>query len=246
MGYAKINVEILSYDQKGVKEAIRKLDGEIFSGIKNKVKVKLIAKVGTTVIVHLLKFIAEVPAVGERALHHKRIQNMATDQATKKVNKNLKKILNLNEKQKFISINEILVRKKKGGKAMKLEVELKDVDLTKMLEVVLGEIKQQKTDKRRKKLEIYKENGDVDAAEKLKSNNVLKNSEKMMFHLMETINKEVDNNKKLELVQSMVMWANESGLAGIVLKTLAESEGKMSEMIQAMKVEIGEISLTEQ
>ena len=47
------------------------------------------------------------------------------------------------------------------------------------------------------------------------------------------------------LVQSLVAWANDSGLAGIVLKTLAESDGKMGEMIQAMKLEIGEISLTE-
>lgn len=42
---------------------------------------------------------------------------------------------------------------------MKLEVELKDIDLTKTLDVVLKQMKQQQTDKRRKKLETYKENG---------------------------------------------------------------------------------------
>lgn len=246
MECAKINVEILSYDRKGVKEVIRKFDRNIFNGLKNKVKVKLIAKAGTTIIVHLMKFIAEVPSVGEKALRHKGVQNVAADQVTKTVNKNLKKILDLNDKQKFISIDEILIKKKKGGKAMKLEVELNDVDLTKMLDIMLKKIKQQKTDKRRKKLEIYKKNGDVDAAEKLKGDNVLKGSEEMMFHLLETINKEVDNNRKFELIQSMVMWANESGLVGIVLKALAESEGKMSEIIQAMKLEIGDISLTKQ
>ena len=128
---------------------------------------------------------------------------------------------------------------------MKLEVELKDIDLTKTLDVVLKQMKQQQTDKRRKKLETYKENGDAKAAQKLDSNDVLKSGQKLMFQMLEAINSEVDNDRKFALVQSLVAWANDSGLDVIVLKTLAESDGKMGEMIQAMKLEIGEISLTE-
>ena len=241
MEHAKLSVEILSYDRTGVKKVIRELDGGIFKGIKDVVKVKPIARMGTGLVVSFLKLIAQVPDVGKQALHIKGLQKMAAGKGSHAI----KKALNLKEKQKFISIEEISIKKKKGEKAMKLEVELKDIDLTKTLDVVLKQMKQQRTDKRRKKLETYKENGDAKAAQKLDSNDVLKSGQKLMFQMLEAINSEVDNDRKFALVQSLVAWANDSGLAGIVLKTLAESDGKMGEMIQAMKLEIGEISLTE-
>ena len=242
MEHAKLSVEILSYDRTGVKKVIRELDGGIFKGIKDVVKVKPIARMGTGLVVSFLKLIAQVPDVGKQALHIKGLQKMAAGKGSHAINKSIKKALNLKEKQKFISIEEISIKKKK---AMKLEVELKDIDLTKTLDVVLKQMKQQQTDKRRKKLETYKENGDAKAAQKLDSNDVLKSGQKLMFQMLEAINSEVDNDRKFALVQSLVAWANDSGLAGIVLKTLAESDGKMGEMIQAMKLEIGEISLTE-
>lgn len=181
MEHAKLSVEILSYDRTGVKKVIRELDGGIFKGIKDVVKVKPIARMGTGLVVSFLKLIAQVPDVGKQALHIKELQKMAAGKGSHAINKSIKKALNLKEKQKFISIEEISIKKKKGEKAMKLEA----------------------------------------------------------------INSEVDNDRKFALVQSLVAWANDSGLAGIVLKTLAESDGKMGEMIQAMKLEIGEISLTE-
>ena len=243
MEHAKLSVEILSYDRTGVKKVIRELDGGIFKGIKDVVKVKPIARMGTGLVVSFLKLIAQVPDVGKQALHIKGLQKMAAGKGSHAINKSIKKALK--EKQKFISIEKISIKKKKGEKAMKLEVELKDIDLTKTLDVVLKQMKQQQTDKRRKKLETYKENGDAKAAQKLESNDVLKSGQKLMFQMLEAINSEVDNDRKFALVQSLVAWANDSGLAGIVLKTLAESDGKMGEMIQAMKLEIGEISLTE-
>lgn len=245
MEHAKLSVEILSHDRTGVKKVIRELDGGIFKGIKDVVKVKPIARMGTGLVVSFLKLIAQVPDVGKQALHIKGLQKMAAGKGSHAINKSIKRALNLKEKQKFISIEEISIKKKKGEKAMKLEVELKDIDLTKTLDVVLKQMKQQQTDKRRKKLETYKENGDAKAAQKLDSNDVLKSGQKLMFQMLEAINSEVDNDRKFALVQSLVAWANDSGLAGIVLKTLAESDGKMGEMIQAMKLEIGEISLTE-
>ena len=245
MEHAKLSVEILSYDRTGVKKVIRELDGGIFKGITDVVKVKPIARMGTGLVVSFLKLSAQVPDVGKHALHIKGLQKMAAGKGSHAINKSIQKALNLKEKQKFISIEEISIKKKKGEKAMKLEVELKDIDLTKTLDVVLKQMKQQQTDKRRKKLETYKENGDAKAAQKLDSNDVLKSGQKLMFQMLEAINSEVDNDRKFALVQSLVAWANDSGLAGIVLKTLAESDGKMGEMIQAMKLEIGEISLTE-
>ena len=116
---------------------------------------------GTGLVVSFLKLIAQVPDVGKQALHIKGLQKMAAGKGSHAINKSIKKALNLKEKQKFISIEEISIKKKKGEKAMKLEVELKDIDLTKTLDVVLKQMKQQQTDKRRKKLETYKENAGI-------------------------------------------------------------------------------------
>lgn len=142
MEHAKLSVEILSYDRTGVKKVIRELDGGIFKGIKDVVKVKPIARMGTGLVVSFLKLIAQVPDVGKQALHIKGLQKMAAGKGSHAINKSIKKALNLKEKQKFISIEKISIKKKKGEKAMKLEVELKDIDLTKTLDVVLKQMKQ--------------------------------------------------------------------------------------------------------
>ena len=55
MEHAKLSVEILSYDRTGVKKVIRELDGGIFKGIKDVVKVKPIARMGTGLVVSFLK-----------------------------------------------------------------------------------------------------------------------------------------------------------------------------------------------
>ena len=114
MEHAKLSVEILSYDRTGVKKVIRELDGGIFKGIKDVVKVKPIARMGTGLVVSFLKLIAQVPDVGKQALHIKGLQKMAAGKGSHAINKSIKKALNLKEKQKFISIEEISIKKKKG------------------------------------------------------------------------------------------------------------------------------------
>lgn len=257
MDQARLSVEILAYDNDGVKEVIDalELEKEIGKGIEKKFKknkfTKFLARGNKPLasgVVFLLKgMISEKGMNLSRALLNTEFgQERVAETLTKAINKNLSKALGWKEKEErkhFLSIGEIVIDKQKGEQAMRLEVELTDLNLTDTLDIVLAQLKKQQTEKRRSKLEALKNNGDTDAAQKLESGDVLKSEQKLMFDVMGAVNKGVDDDQKFKLLQSIVFWASENGLADIVLTTLGNSGDDMGEMIQKMQLKVGEIVL---
>lgn len=257
MDQARLSVEILAYDNDGVKEVIDapELEKEIGKGIEKKLKKNKLTKplagvnkVIAPVIVGVLKGMTSEEGMNTSRVFLKTRpgQKLAVDKLTKAINKNLSKALGWKEKEErkhFLSIGEIAIDKQKGEQAMRLEVELTDLNLTDTLDIVLAQLKKQQTEKRRSKLEALKSSGDTEAAQKLESGDVLKSEQKLMFDVMGAVNKGVDDDQKFKLLQSIVFWASENGLADIVLTTLGNSGKDMGEMIQKMQLKVGEIVL---
>lgn len=119
------------------------------------------------------------------------------------------------------------IKYKMGGEQMKLELEMGDLDLDMILEMLLKNAKAAKLEK-----------------QKSKNEDSLKESDEMIFGILETINKDLTQDKKYELINMLLMWLSENGVINSVLKSMAQSESKIGDKLGKLDLSINKISLT--
>ena len=127
--------------------------------------------------------------------------------------------------QKKIKFKKI--KYKMGGEQMKLELEMGDLDLDLILEMILKNAKAVKLEK-----------------QKSKNEDSLKASDEMIFGILETINTDLAQDKKYELINMLLMWLSENGVINSVLKSMAQSESKIGDKLGKLDLSVNKISLT--
>lgn len=120
------------------------------------------------------------------------------------------------------------IKYKMGGEQMKLELEMGDLDLDMILEMLLKNAKAAKLEK-----------------QKSKNEDSLKASDEMMFGILETINKELAQDKKYELINMLLMWLSENGVINSALKSMAQSESTIGDKLGKLDLSVNKISLTQ-
>ena len=116
---------------------------------------------------------------------------------------------------------------KLGGEQMKLELEMGDLDLDMILEMILKNAKAVKLEK-----------------QKSKNKDSLKASDAMIFGILESINTDLAQDKKYELINMLLMWLSENGVINSALKSMAQSESKIGNKLGKLDLNVNKISLT--
>ena len=111
---------------------------------------------------------------------------------------------------------------------MKLELEMGDLDLDMILEMLLKNAKAAKLEK-----------------QKSKNEDSLKESDEMIFGIFETINKDLAQDKKYELINMLLMWLSENGVINSALNSMAQSESMIGDKLKKLDLSVNKISLTQ-
>lgn len=80
--------------------------------------------------------------------------------------------------------------------------------------------------------------------QKSKNEDSLKASDEMIFGILETINTDLAQDKKYELINILLMWLSENGVINSVLKSMAKSESKIGDKLEKLDLSVNKISLT--
>ena len=120
------------------------------------------------------------------------------------------------------------IKYKIGEEQMKLELEMGDLDLDMILEMLLKNAKAAKLEK-----------------QKSKNEDSLKESDEMIFGIFETINKDLAQDKKYELINMLLMWLSENGVINSALNSMAQSESMIGDKLKKLDLSLNKISLTQ-
>ena len=120
------------------------------------------------------------------------------------------------------------IKYKIGEEQMKLELEMGDLDLDMILEMLLKNAKAAKLEK-----------------QKSKNEDSLKESDEMIFGILETINKDLAQDKKYELINMLLMWLSENGVINSALKSMAQGESTIGDKLKKLDLSVNKISLTQ-
>lgn len=120
------------------------------------------------------------------------------------------------------------IKYKMGGEQMKLELEMGDLDLDMILEMLLKNAKAAKLEK-----------------QKSKNEDSLKESDEMIFGILETINKDLAQDKKYELINMLLMWLSENGVINSALNSMAQGESTIGDKLKKLDLSVNKISLTQ-
>ena len=116
-----------------------------------------------------------------------------------------------------ISIDKIHL--KKGANSLKLQVEIKEIDIEAAIDKIL--------------IDVY---GKQDRKSSNKTNDVV-------FGILSSLNESISSQEKCRLVQLLLNWLNDNNVITEVFDELSEAQGILPENIKALQLKIGNINL---
>lgn len=164
--------------------------------------------------------------VMQGVINEKHINNVICKVVSKRVYGKIQKNNQVGYIAKKIKFKKI--KYKIGEEQMKLELEMGDLDLDMILEMLLKNAKAAKLEK-----------------QKSKNEDSLKESDEMIFGILETINKDLAQDKKYELINMLLMWLSENGVINSALKSMAQSESTIGDKLKKLDLSVNKISLTQ-
>lgn len=159
-------------------------------------------------------------------INEKHINNVICKVVSKRVYGKIQKNNQVGYIAKKIKFKKI--KYKIGEEQMKLELEMGDLDLDMILEMLLKNAKAAKLEK-----------------QKSKNEDSLKESDEMIFGILETINKDLAQDKKYELINMLLMWLSENGVINSALKSMAQGESTIGDKLKKLDLSVNKISLTQ-
>ena len=164
--------------------------------------------------------------VMQGVINEKHINNVICKAVSKRVYGKIQKNNQVGYIAKKIKFKKI--KYKIGEEQMKLELEMGDLDLDMILEMLLKNAKAAKLEK-----------------QKSKNEDSLKESDEMIFGILETINKDLAQDKKYELINMLLMWLSENGVINSALKSMAQGESTIGDKLKKLDLSVNKISLTQ-
>lgn len=162
----------------------------------------------------------------EGVINEKHINNVICKVVSKRVYGKIQKNNQVGYIAKKIKFKKI--KYKIGEEQMKLELEMGDLDLDMILEMLLKNAKAAKLEK-----------------QKSKNEDSLKESDEMIFGILEMINKDLAQDKKYELINMLLMWLSENGVINSALKSMAQGESTIGDKLKKLDLSVNKISLTQ-
>ena len=142
------------------------------------------------------------------------------------INKNLKKHIDIDEHRSMKAEQLVL---EKEGNGMKVEIELKDVNLDEFLEKTIALLERKAKKKQNKK-----------------GKDGLNDTQTVLFHMLHAVNQGVSDKEKLKLLQMLLEWVNSNKLLPQVIDSLSGEEVdsiEWLEILKSLELRVGDVRL---